>query len=264
MVQDEHPEIFDFLYADEDRLRSFYSQVFSGSLERITTQYRTDTTSEKSVSVGPGSLKGQRSGGESVGQQTEYVSVPEDVSHIDVLTKLKGEGFYQSTLDEAQIGQLVSLENTSISIIDASNLHDFLNAVPIADAVSGTKHERREQEKNLKLAKSWINALYKMIPVGIQVHCLTETGQRLWGTLKNDFLREHPASLSLKHGSQLQGKWRVIGIVDAVPGTGHTNLSGNAVRAAFSNLHNEMRNQLGRSDDEFGFSPFLIFRDVQK
>ena len=257
--------LYDFLYVDEDRLRSFYAQAFSGVLEHITTQYRTDTISQKSVSVGPEALvKGTKAGSTSSGEQIESVSVPADLAHLDVLSKLTEAGFLQSRLDHVQVGQLVHVKKTSLSILDASNLHEFMNTMPIRDMAVGTKHEKQEQEKHLKLAQRSINALYKMIPLGIQVHGLTESGQQLWGTLKNEYLRESPASLSLKHGSQLQGTWRVVGIVDAMPGEHQTDFLGNPLQTAFSNLHNEMRNLLGRSRDAYGVLPLLIFREIQK
>ena len=256
--------LFDFLYVDEDRLRSFYAQVFSGSLEQVTTQSRTEDIHKKSFSVGPGVLKGGKSGETSSGEQIEQISVPGDLSHIDVLSKLREADYLQSGLDNVLVGHLVSLENTSISIIDASNLHEFMNLIPFKDMVSGTKHEKREEEKNLKLARHLINALYKMIPLGIQVRGRTEAGQKIWGTLKNNFLRESPASLSLKHGSQLQGRWQVIGIVDAAPDNHQMEGSGNALHEVFGNLHNAMREQLGRLHDEYGILPLLIFRELQK
>ena len=48
MGQDEHLEsLFDILYADEGRLKSFYTQVFFGSLEQVTTQSHTEDTHRK-------------------------------------------------------------------------------------------------------------------------------------------------------------------------------------------------------------------------
>ena len=260
MGQDEHLEsLFDILYADEGRLKSFYTQVFSGSLKQVTTQSHTEDTHRKDLSVGPASLRGSKSGGTSSSEQIKEVYVPGDLVHIDVLSKLRERGYLKSRLDNVQAGNLVSLENVNISIIDASNLHEFMNAIPIKDIIPGTKHERREQEKDLKLVQRLINALYKMMPLGIQVRCRTGSGQKMWGTLENHCLRERPTTLSLKHGSHLQGRWRIIGIVDAVPSDHQMESSGNIVHDSLGDFQNVMRDQLGRSSDEYGILPIFIF-----
>ena len=265
MGQDEHPgNLFDILYADEDRLRSFYAQVFSGSLEQVTTQSSTEDTHKKDLSVGPKALSARKSSGISSGEQIAQVSVPGDLLHIDVLSKLRGMGYLQSGLDNVRVGRLVSFEDVTISIFDASNLHEFMEAIPTKDIISGTKQERRDAEKNLKQIKLWVNAMYKMIPLGIQVRCRTGIGQKIWGTLEKRFLRESPISLSLKHGSHLQGKWHVICIVDAVPGGLPMEESGNIIHDSFGSMHNSMRDELGRSHDEYGILPLFIFREFQR
>ena len=96
-----------------DRIKSFYAQVFSGSLEQITTQSHTEDTHEKSFSVGPSVLKGQKSGGTSSSEQIEQVAVPGDLLHIDVLSKLREMGYLQSGLDNVRVGNLVNLEDIS-------------------------------------------------------------------------------------------------------------------------------------------------------
>ena len=172
-------------------------------------------------------------------------------------------GYLRTSLDNTVcVGCLVSLETTSISIIDASNLHEFLRAS--LPHIPGTKQERRQTQKELKLVGTLLNVLNKMFPLGIQMRCRTESDEGLWAILTNDFLRQNPASLTLKYGSQLQGRWRVIGIVDAVPSDHQTRPSENAVHAVFSNLQDEMQKQLGRSPDEYGLLPLVIFRDLQK
>ena len=139
-----------------------------------------------------------------------------------------------------------------------------MNAIPIKGIIPGTKQTKREEARNWKLAQKWIDAMYKMIPLEIQVRCQTVSGQKMWGTLENKFLRESPTSLGLKHGSQLQGRWRVIGILDAMPGDYQMEASGNVVHESFGSLHNAMRDQLGRPRDEYGILPLFIFREIQK
>ncbi len=265
MGQDEHlGSLFDILYADEGRLKSFYTQVFFGSLEQVTTQSHTKDTHRKDLSVGPASLRGSKSGETSSSERIEEVSVPGDLVHIDVLTRLREMGYLKSILDNVRVGNLVSLEVVTISIFDASNLHEFMNAIPIKEMGSVKNQAKREETKNWKLAQKWISAMYKMFPLGIQVRCKTVSGKMMWGTLENKFLRENPTSLILKHGSQLQGRWRVIGIVDAIPGNYQMEESGNVIHESFGSLHNAMRDQLGRSHDEYGLLPILIFRELLK
>lgn len=265
MGQGKFPEdVFDVLYDDKIRLASFYAQVFAGVLERVSTRHDTSEVSGKSVSYGIRLLKGEKEGETSVGEQIETVTTPKDLAYIDLLGGLKEMSYLCPTLEHVQVGSLVCLDNIRISLVDATNLHEFMNTMPLRNLTSGTKREQREQEKELKGIRGVLNALHKMIPLGIQLRCGTESGEALWGTLNSKFLRESPASLNLKHGSLLQGTWRVMGIVDALPGEQPVETTGNEMYDAFGQLHEEMRKVLGRSTNEYGILPLLIFRNIQK
>ena len=117
----------------------------------------------------------------------------------------------------------------------------------------------------METAKKMIAAINSMIPLGLQMKYRTEDDDQLWSTLKKEFLRETPASLTLKHGFFPQGLWYLCGILDAVPSPGLQQWpQWNAMIGGFSELSNQLQKTLGRGDDEYGITTVAIFRELHK
>jgi hypothetical protein len=263
--------LYDFLYIDHHRLKSLYSQLFSGllsAIERVASESRAETTSAK---VGPSFLSGTTSS-----RQTETESRldridPHDLILQDVLQALAEKNFIQTNVSQAQPGNIILL-NGSISILNFEAYRHILAMLPhlmpsspppqTSTQKKNLKHQEREEKKQRETISNILKGLSDMVPWGLQIIMKTESATA-WGALLTENLRELPGNISLKVGPTLSGKWYLLGIIDIV-GPSIQDLPDNMTMQikGIMDASEAFRSMIGRPDDYIGITPLLIFRKL--
>jgi hypothetical protein len=97
---------------------------------------------------------------------------------------------------------------------------------------------------------------------------LTRANFSVWSTLVSAGMVGTVADLSLKHGTEIPGKWHLLGVLDSMPNlippqTTIVN-SGTMMHMGvlIKNLSNLGRTLLGRPQEAYGVTALLLFREV--
>lgn len=202
------PELVDFLYIDTERVDSYISQIKNGTLRSISKTNSTlqGSSNNAGISVDVKVLKGNVGNTEQV-DNTISSTENYDPFHkqvIDLINSLDYDEINPNMNCEAQLGFI-----TGSLVI--RNLSIFTNIVPVV-----FKH------KNVfgaidKAAKDNLNAmsdLIKAAPSTIDLTVTTKTGDKVSGTIIEEYLKIPMGSILKNYGTSLPGNWAVIGIFD--------------------------------------------------
>lgn len=287
--------IFDFLYHDVRRVGSYLSQLDdTGYLTQVTENQgsKSDNSASGQVS-GQGkiplvaSAEGKLELGRVISKNDSLERVYDPLwanarKFIDTITT---DDSLLKNVADARVGEFVLLQG-KVSIIDFNFLEKFFSNKGIMDSLmsssssneevkNSNRKQRRSNGKNSGSSKTGeppILDLFSIMPFKVQ---LTVAGNvDAWATLDEEYLISNASDLLLKYGRSLEGEWKVLGIVDAVPDqvslTGdHDNIDlnfGNEIDGLGIKMTQMLapfaRNMLGRPSSFYGITPLVIYRDV--
>jgi hypothetical protein len=220
------PSVYDFLYQDVRRVGSLLAQFDpSGHLQSIKQVDGYSESSESGKHLKPtlnlaavqieGSADDKVSEGNSHSAERAYD--PLWVNAISLLTCLQNADLLKRHLNDARLGQIV-LASGSLQVFDLAILQrlwpepkllqDVLTLLGVKD--SSTRQTPQKRTEILKLLS--------VMPHPVQA--VLNTGERTIWVVLNDLGLETPAaSIFLKYGTQVEGEWKMLGILDAFPTT---------------------------------------------
>jgi hypothetical protein len=249
----------------------------SGYLQQITkSQSRLDIGSkEHSRSVGAGKISPvaadvgrKNTSAIHTGINLSEVYDPLWSNAVNFLNLIDAANLLQRDINSAGIGQLVEAEGT-LELMDLSLVKDILGAPATLDQLSATWKQSHPDQHDSMMDS--IRAA-QHFPYSIQIYLVEET-TKVWGNLKPEAMTTSAADLMLKYGVILDGKWKVVGIKDAVAKDTPTKprpplfkeeliLNSTLYAQFYLNTAPLMRGFLGRPVGFHGMTPLLIFRVV--
>lgn len=290
--------VYDFLYIDTKRIGLLLSQFGSDGI--ITELVRaTDATSETG-----GKLDLKIVGiNQKEGKKTGLVRKFDPQWLIPLLFLKEAQKIIARDIEAARIGQLV-LMSGSLTISDLSILRllwdvqfvqqsmvqgaeidpsaaEFLMQLPQLSQSPKLPRPRQKRDRDTRTPDRppanpileqvrGLLEIIKVMPHGIMATLERKPDQKLWCSLRDEWMIVSSSDLMLNHGSTISGEWNVVGVLDARPeGAGNssddvqpeinpiTPLLG--ILQAFGPLARQL---LGRPSGSFGVTPLLIFREI--
>jgi hypothetical protein len=275
--------IYDFLYADTERLRSWLAQVVDDGVpigHKHTSQTGETATSEvgggvdasakANALIAKADIKGGVSG--KIGsQQSANLSYERSFDSswslpLNVLDRLDELDFIERDLSAAKIGSLVLVTGTP-QLLDIKLLQDvWTPGTSYMAADAKVTHQNKTQLTSAKAMMKGIGEILKVMPPAPQLTMVDHAGNNVWACLQDQHLIVSAASLALTHGSTIRGVWHVLAVLDATPDAEDDDDTGEVVNSqlmsAASTLLGAIRELMGRSPAAYGVTPVLIFRAV--
>lgn len=272
--------IYDLIYVDRQRVSSYFAQLFGedGTIKTIT---RTSDLSDATGGSGEGSIKVatvKRSFETKTAQSAKHEYDPAWLIPLTVMDRLDELGRLHRDLLSAPIGALVLIEG-QLEVLDIRMLHNLwtplialfqaqVEASPIPDGPKAQRHLAEQQKKkiikDMTAQFAHIPDILKGLPHAIQA-TVNAGGDQAWCTLSVDNLVVGTDDLALKHGTQVQGSWYLLGILDALPDqpappVALKSEADNSIKNVLRTVIGMGRTFFGRPADCFGVTPVLIFR----
>ena len=104
------------------------------------------------------------------------------------------------------------------------------------------------------------------LPHALQMSLFADTVE-IWSTLNPEHMTVNPDDLAFKHGANVAGEWKVLGVVDARPDDESVNEMPSSSREIENGMFlilNTIREFFGRPSTAFGITPVAIFRPIRK
>lgn len=259
--------IFDFLYLDNTKIKSFYAQLTGfGSLTSIKENNNSGSTENIEGSLGAPSIAGAKLAYVSSNAQANeklYDAIP--TMPREMINRLDELGYIERELSEDSAGKLVLLQG-KLSITDVNTLKDMLGPVLTQEAISRVNQlnhkERRKMVQQVDVENKNLIDLINSIPYALEA-MLFVGDSSVWMTLNRDEMVGNPHDINLKHGSLLYGDYYVLGVLDAIPNDDETISADNEWHSSLSTIANSLKDALGRSTDSYGITPIAIFRVIK-
>ena len=272
--------VYDFLYYDERRIGSFLGQFDpDGTLQSRKRIAAVDKSSQSKASYGtkggvPTLLQGTTSyedgDTERYGKSAEHVYDPLWANALKFLEYLEDKRLLNRDPRQAKLGQFVlltgslTIQDTQLfkAMVENATLKKWLLALMGENsAPSGPRQAKARDQtpSNADLAMALIPLLPHLVQASVRAGDLS-----FWCALDPERLSLSPGGLQLKHGSQIAGKWSMLGVLDAMPVNPSTaNPSAeDGLLSAISIFSDMLRPLLGRPSDAFGITPLIVFREV--
>ena len=281
--------VFDFLYSDKRRIKSWIAQIFpDGVLASHSRTSQTggskgneisgeiDASAGVSALVADAKVKGSAKAASKTDEiQSSSHSKSFDTSwslELDLLDKLDELGMIHRDIASASIGSLI-LASGVPKLIDVRFIQEMW------DSASELMHmDRKITNKNKtqvaleKKAMKDIGSVFKKLPPTPQLYMLDGDDNNIWACFDEKYMIVNPASLALMHGTIVKGKWHILGVLDAYPDS-HENDSlaieieeqypQNDFLVTFSEVAQMVRQLMGRPSVSYGITPLLIFRKIK-
>lgn len=268
----------DFIYIDKNRIASYIAQIHEqGVLTRLVENNSAEDCSDYGFNFG---IKGLLAAGENVKTNlTQSAQKTFDASWsviIDFIIYLNSNNYLIHEIDRAALGQIVSFEG-EISIRDLRLLEKILD---IAEVVSPElfgalgmnptpgRVQTAAEKKKLKAIHENNNnnlTIIRNLPYTVTFSAFNESNS-VWATLEPGNMQINTVDLMYKHGNNIPGEWKIIGLLDARP-------SAEDERHSFSEPKNEITNvidslmevtlKMGRDSSSYAITPLAIYRQVK-
>jgi hypothetical protein len=288
--QDEQA-VYDFLYHDAPRIKSFLSQFdSSGALTQVIQERETSKTTgrelgaaaELDAQVVKGGGNYRRSASGEARKAGQWTYDPVWANALTLLEYLDEEDMLVRDISVARMGQFTMVSG-ALQVMDLGLVRKMLDIPALrklsahSSKTEGNRHERLAARAKGQTADNSVQVdlmfdLLRVMPHTIQATISTQE-QRTWCTLKDDCVTIPASELFLKHGTTIPGTWHIVGIADARPDTRYQNLaSGDEIGAGilqtgFSAMVSALvpiaRMLLGRPAECYGVTPLLIFRHAE-
>lgn len=273
--------VYDFLYHDARRIASFLSQFSNfGHLTGVT-----HTESAQRSKDSAGSLKAEgglpgiaRVGGEvrsdaaaQYEQTGQRVYDPLWTNALTLLDFLDERDLIKRDIGQAQLGQFV-LCTGSLSISDLMMMEKTWRLSSVQKLIKAGNKVKSGKNYNALSEIELAFDLLGIMPHTVQARLKEGYINKVWCSLNQDGLTGAVSDITLKHGTEIPGKWSMLGILDAKsklafetqPQQPDPDFSeGKEIADKMLRLIAPIaRSFLGRPDDHYGMTPLLIFRSI--
>lgn len=262
--------LYDFLYLDREKAHSWLAQLVAEGVP-ISSKYQSGSTGANNVSASggvPALIKAQGSASSSVSQGLERNFNNEWSIPLNLIDMLDEEKFISRDLSTTEIGSIVHLKGAA-SIMDIRFLQGSWESIGhIMQSDQAVTHANKKAINAQKTQISLIGNILKVMPPLPQLYLQTLDWQIGWAVLKTQHMLVDTSALSLTYGSQIEGEWHVIAVLDAVPdeqSDGHKLILpvGNELTTSMFTLLNALREHMGRPADAYAINPIAIFRAIK-
>jgi hypothetical protein len=291
--------VYDFLYHDVRRVGSFLAQFDEAGYlqqlkqtEGVARSYSRSTRFAATGSiplVGSANLDASRTPTDSATETSERVYDPLWTNARTLLDYLAEREMLERDLSAARIGQFVLVAG-ELAILDVPVLRQLWELPIVRSSIrSGVpagagiqiearnraerrKENRQQQQKRETTIEQdpveFILQTVKYLPHAIQATLTANNHTAIWCSIREDSLVGSSADLMLKHGAILSGTWHIVGILDALPEVGESDvpiaaaLGNSPLAQAAQSLAPIVRQMMGRPAHAYGLTPLLIFRQI--
>ena len=261
-------DILDFLYYDATRVGAILTQLRDEGVptsvsESDQREHTTTTDLHGGISTLL-SIGAQRADAEIDGYVLARTLDP--YWHLPrlLLQELKDRGLLGRTLKNAKIGQITEIIG-DIEIADSTSFGMLMEKM-FAEA-GGIASEPEE-----RLGAMMFSQFTKMFPRATMGRVKSKNDEA-WLNVATGALVMPSSQIMLGHGGNMQGKWTVVGIVDACPdplgglagSSSNTNADDTNDQQLFDNvqgINTIVRAFAGRQAHQFGITPLLIYRRI--
>ncbi|WP_152522097.1 DUF6414 family protein [Sphingobium quisquiliarum] len=266
-------KVYDFLYADHEKVASILSQLEDdGALKE--TAIRAQKGKDQRVGF---SAKISGLGGEIGNNRGLQYEVRQTYDPLWRNSRKLIEHIGESQQDpEFSVGSMCIMEGDLIAfdqsvfskLMAAESMRDF-----IASGITAGADDKRSAQKQVQEKRKEAEIIQKYIAtlgLSIQfVFCAFQSG--FWFNINRDYLYLHETDIPLKYPITISGKWRVLGIVDALPGDqfslDHLDEAGASPHIPgmithLAQLIGVTAVSFGRPLASYGLKPLAIFREV--
>lgn len=208
MEQEEQPEgLYDFLYRDNSRIASYYSQIFKGHLSSIEETESARQVLEKSGKVNAAVLSGYNTISKEKIDSAKRTIDPRDLITTDILSYLINNNRISQSPESALNGSLI-LGFGTLLFADRFMLETAVTAFEGAIQGRAKTHEGRTQQQGVKILKSILSKV--IFPSAFLIRSSENT--YLAGTIKDEGMEEPISTYYLRHGTAGLPEVYVIGV----------------------------------------------------
>lgn len=256
--------IYDFIYLDSKRLTSFLAQLDDdGVLLSIKNTNKVEDEKNSLLSAGVNmGTRASKESNETVSEQSER-HYDSSVSVLySAMDKLNDLGFIRKNINDTAIGQLLLCSGT-ITFQDIRMMRNLWDPMMkfVANLEQGNHKQKQEKQKEMELYKS----IFEALPHALLMTFMSEN-ECLWSSLEEEHLKINSDDITLKHGANFAGQWRMLGILDAKPNGKSENTTPPAIGNPFFDglvqVLDSIREMIGRPSTYYGITPIAIFRIV--
>ena len=269
-------DIIDFIYHDARRIGSFLAQFeIYGLTHNVTAtesvvQTRTTKTGMSAEGAIPLIAKGQGTLNQEVADvETDTAQFSYDPlwTHARKLLRVLNESNYiKVDIRTARIGDFVDVSGV-LNITDISIANKMIEIPAINNMMKAQSVKLPGTDMQIT---DFVLPMLSILPQSIHANLIAGENQ-IWSVLAEDNLSISASSLFLKHGTKVQGQWRMLGILDALPDD--TASDGSSTKLYVPSQFNLTsvvesvgplaRTLLGRPATSFGMTPLMIYREVR-
>ena len=267
--------LYDIIYCDEKRLAPMLPQLSNHGLltDLSVTNYEgsksgTSSSFRGAAAVVDGSRAKSAEDDVGISQQQNF-----DPRWVNVL-KFAKQALQTAHREEFVLGKLCYVTG-GLSLIDYASFEallkiKFLHKSLTQGLKQGTEGTSKEKASTAKETMNLIEEVTSTYSTSVHGSINTKQGE-FWISLDRDLLVFPAEDIILKYGSQIPGKWSVLGIYDSKPDdkmyddeediddevSGSTGLT-----AIIRPIADEMRNLVGKPRDQHSITPLLIMREI--
>lgn len=261
-------DILDFLYYDATRVGSILAQLNNeGVLTSVSETDQLEQTATTDVQGGLSAvlaLRARRATSDIDGHAFARTFDPYWQLPRLLLQDLAERDLLGHSINKAKIGQIVEIQG-DVEIMDSTSVGSAMEEIftGAGDMADGADEH---------LAATMVTQFTKMFPRAAMGRVKSGNSEA-WLNVAAGALVMPIGQIMLCHGKNMQGKWTVMGIVDALPdplggpisSTSTSNETGNAAQHLMD-LIQEINAAVylfaGRKPNQFGITPLLIYRRI--
>ena len=253
----EQISLIDILYKDEYRVESYIAQIMHGLLKRKKIQ---DSTVQTNIEKISGGLMPVLSGDYTKNNQDltleELNIIPHDHNVIVLLDKLDLSPI-EILSGEEIIGRLIWLK-CRLAIRDFKKFNDFVPAISNnAKMFNMTKKMADDIQNQFKV-------ISKIIPLNVEVECFLKDNSVIRGILKEQYLLTAYQDIVAMYGTNLPGRWNVVGILDSLNANKLKQSEKKSFRFGMDSLTVMAESIYREGAPKYSIIPVLIFRGLEK
>jgi hypothetical protein len=249
-------QLFDFLYRDPRRIESLYAQFFEGlfmSLQKKSAvTYGDEKRAKLSAAVAEGGLGVTRG---TLEERSETFQ-PHDNVLLDLLSRLRSESWIAEDYKVATQGRFVLVEGT---IFFADRYLLSLAEMGLELAMRDAKTKGGAGKADVRMYEM-IRKLIPKMSLASSFYLLTETGDVVTGTIKEEGLDEPISAYYFKHGAGGIARVQVLGIKEQV-GSSSASWGSAPFFEGIRQAVGAMRDMFFPADD-IRVTPITIFRVI--
>ncbi|PHM40477.1 DUF6414 family protein [Xenorhabdus szentirmaii] len=285
--------LYDFLYLDKDRIYSIIAQLNDNGVLKTLKQTNGDRNTDSSELdvTGEASAMLLKAKGGAKKKLTEELHESLELTHdttwslpLQLLDLLSESEYIKQGTDNSRLGSL-SLLQGYIKVFDVTTLKQSLPllaqftslqeathspTLPPKAKKNSKKKDINDMEMSPGITLGMMNQFLSMVPDSLQINFYENSNNQSWMALDKGSLTINSSDLSLKYGSNIPGKWYVLGIIDALPDDsegGHKFKNyeeDGELKSGLFIMIDQLRNLFGRNPHKYGVTPLIIFRKIEQ